>query len=197
MRNDVSPMARMKGASPPWWMSEPFSIIHRAVASRVSLGVTRHVATRVSGRSLLSPSVARWSSGWCVMRCLNCSRSSASMASLSCSARSGFSGSSRAGSSEWVDMTTFFPKILPTAGPKTTMRSGRRKVTAPSVCPVGNRARTEMMSGFKVMVNYPHPMQSLWRLAPAELRCGKRFNPGPAGRSRAGARVDRRPARTS
>jgi hypothetical protein len=52
-------------------------------------------------------------------------------------------------------------------------------------------------SGFKVMVNYPHPMRSLWRLAPAELRCGKRFNPGPAGRSRAGARVDRRPARTS
>ena len=39
-----SSAARMRGASPPWWMSEPFSIIHRAMASRVSLGGTRHAA---------------------------------------------------------------------------------------------------------------------------------------------------------
>ena len=44
--------ARMRGASPPWWMSEPFSIIHRAMASRVSLGGTRHEATHVSGPAL-------------------------------------------------------------------------------------------------------------------------------------------------
>ena len=39
-----SSAARMRGPSPPWWMSEPFSIIHRAMASRVSLGGTRHAA---------------------------------------------------------------------------------------------------------------------------------------------------------
>ena len=47
-----SSAARIKGPSPPWWTSEPFSIIHRAMASRVSLGGTRgtrHSATHVSG----------------------------------------------------------------------------------------------------------------------------------------------------
>ena len=41
-----------QGPSPPVWTSEPFSIIHRAMASRVSLGGTRgtrHSATHVSG----------------------------------------------------------------------------------------------------------------------------------------------------
>ncbi len=50
-----SSAARMRGTSPPWWMSEPFSIIHRAMASRVSLGGTRgtrHSATHVSGPAL-------------------------------------------------------------------------------------------------------------------------------------------------
>ena len=48
-----------RGSSLPWWMSEPFSIIHRAMASRVWLGGTWQVATHVRGGSLCAPSEAR------------------------------------------------------------------------------------------------------------------------------------------
>jgi hypothetical protein len=44
--------ARINGPSPPWCTSEPFSIIHFAIANRGGLGGshgTRHSATHVSG----------------------------------------------------------------------------------------------------------------------------------------------------
>ena len=46
--------ARISGPSPPWCTSEPFAIIHSAMASRAGAGGphgTLHSATHVSGPS--------------------------------------------------------------------------------------------------------------------------------------------------